>query len=456
MNKDTLFEEVNLKDVSLVNMKNVLITFTLMFAGLLTGCDNFERQSEPSSEEIFTWQTEAILPSASPEKSKMGYWEERKRIGANSFNYKPPSQAYFDAFADYGGEWVRLTWTKWDSASSGTFLIGDPSNYRGLIEEDVIALKGVVSRARNSGVKVVFTPLTLPGAVWNQHNNDQIDDRLYSDKTYWEQSAAFWRDLAAVFKDDSTVIAYNIINEPTPERSSGYESGTLEENIEWYEQQIGTPRDLPAFYEYVVDAIRNEDAETPIMIDGGFFGNPNGFGYFPRPLKDNKTLYAFHMYQPWAATSVSNVRNGSKLVYPGKMEYWGRTENWDAERVQQTIQQPLDWADEHGIKRSHMVMSEFGCHRYLKWCSTYMEDVLTAADTYSLHWAFYTFRSDSWGGMDYELGSEAPSKKSMGVTAEEFWELSGENRLDELPRSNTSVFEPISKRLQSNLEILGE
>ena len=44
----------------------------------------------------------------------------------------------------------------------------------------------------------------------------------------------------------------------------------------------------------------------------------------------------------------------------------------------------------------------------------------------------------------------------MGVTAEEFWELSDENRLDELPRSNTSMFEPISKRLQSNIEILGE
>ena len=115
--------------MNVVNMKNILITFTLIFTGQLTGCNNIERQSEPSRGEILTSQTEAILPSARPEKSEMVYWEERKRIGANSFNYKPPSQAYFDAFADYGGEWVRLTWTKWDSASSGTFLIGDPSNY---------------------------------------------------------------------------------------------------------------------------------------------------------------------------------------------------------------------------------------------------------------------------------------------------------------------------------------
>lgn len=392
-------------------------------------------------------------PESPPTQNAMHYWEVKQRMGANSFNNNPPSQAYFDALAGYGGEWVRLTWSKWESTSGKTFLIGDPSNYTELVEGDVTILKDVVARARQSGVKVVFTPLSLPGAVWTQDNEDQIDDRLYSDKEYWEQSAAFWTDVAAIFKDDPTVVAYNLLNEPTPERPAGYERGTGEENTVWYEKQQGTARDLPALYNFIIAAVRTVDSETPIMVDGGFFGNPNGFDYFPHALEDEKVLYAFHMYQPWAATSVRNVRNGSKLIYPGKMEYWGRTEIWNAEKVSKTIQQPLDWADKNGINQSRIVMGEFGCHRYLKWCSIYMEDVLTAADEANLHWAFYTFRSDSWGGMDYELGSEPPSKISIGVTAEEFWKLSDENRLSEIPRSDTLMFEPINRRLLSNKEI---
>jgi hypothetical protein len=380
----------------------------------------------------------------------MGYWESKQRLGANSFLHKPPSQDYFEAFAEYGGEWVRITWTKWDSASGGTFLIGDPSNYTGLVLEDVAILKAVVAGADRAGLKVVFTPLSLPGAVWSQHNGDKIDDRLYSDKKYWAQSAAFWADLADVFKDNPAIAAYNILNEPTPERPAGYESGSPDENMAWFEKQKGTARDLPAFYNYVIAAIRKMDPNTPIMVDGGFFANPDGFSYFSKPLKDDKVLYAFHMAKPWAATSVWNVRNGSKLVYPGEMEIWGHTQIWNAEKIEQTMQEPLDWAIKHGIDTSRVVMSEFGCHRLLKWCSIYMEDVLTAAAADDLHWAFYDFRPDSWGGRDYELGNERPSKRSLGVTAEEFWNLSDQNRLDEIPRSNTPLFQPISKRLKAN------
>lgn len=384
------------------------------------------------------------------------FWEVKPRKGTNSFLNTPPTQAYFDAFAAYGGEWVRLSWTKWDSASQGTFLIGDPSNYNGLVPEDLDILKEVVRRADNSGLKVVLTPLSLPGSVWKQHNNDEIDDRIYSDKTYWSQSAEFWVDLAVVFKNDPAIAAYNLLNEPSPERPSGFESGTYEENKTWYESQKGSARDLPDFYNFVISAIREIDPHTTIMVDGGFFGNPEGFSYFISGLEDENILYDFHMYKPWAATSTWNVRNGSKLKYPGDMEIWGTSQLWNAKRIAETIQQPLDWAEKEGIRRSQMVMGEFGCHRYLNWCPIYLEDVLQVADKTEIHWAFYTFRSDSWGGMDYELGNQRPGTKSFGVTTEQFWKLSSENRLGELSRSNTTVFEPISRRLKENLNLKSE
>jgi hypothetical protein len=420
-------------------LRGLAIIFSALLICLFVAC----AKSEPPPQ-----STEETAPN-----STMDYWDAKQRMGTNSFNNKPPSQQYFDAFAEYGGEWVRISWTKWESASGGAFLMNDPSNYKSLVQEDLALLKKVVARAKASGLKVVLTPLTLPGAIWTQHNNDEIDDRLYSDKKFWTQSAEFWSDLANAFKDDPAVAAYNLINEPTPERPTAYESGTTAQNILWYEKQKGTARDLPAFYNQLVTAIRRIDTQTPIMLDGGFFGNPEGFSYFPEAIEDENILYAFHMYKPWAATSVWNIRHGSKLVYPGEMKIWGQTEIWDFERVAKTIRQPLDWAEKKGIARSRVVMSEFGCHRYLTWCPEYMEDVLTAADAANIHWAFYTFRSHNWGGMDYELGGDRPSLTSMGVTADAFWKLSSQNRLDELPRSNTALFKPISRRLEENKKV---
>lgn len=384
-------------------------------------------------------------------QTSVDYWEEKQRMGTNSFNDIPPSQDYFDAFAAYGGEWVRLTWTKWESGGDGEFLIGDPSNYKGLVQKDVETLKKVVKRARKSGLKVVLVPLSLPGSVFTQHNNDEIDDRIYSDRRYWEQSAQFWADVALIFKDDPTVVAYNLLNEPTPERAAGYERASPEENKAWYEQNKNSARDLPEFYDYIIIAIRKVDSNKPIMLDGGFYAAPQGFDYFSQNLEHDHILYSFHMYQPWLATSAWNVRNGSKLTYPGEMTIWGKTESWTAERISQTIKQPLIWADERGIDRKHIVLGEFGCHRYLKWCPVYLEDVLSVADEEGLHWAFYTFRSDSWGGMDYELGHDRPGQRRGGVTSQEFWRLSEQKQLNRLPRTANPAFEPILKRLAKNL-----
>jgi len=379
---------------------------------------------------------------------RVDYWSTGQRLGANTFNETPPDQAHFDSWADYGGEWIRLSWSKWDSASGKQFLIGDASNYSGLVQEDLDVLRDVVTLAENADVKLVLVPLSLPGLLWSQHNDGELDDRLYQDKAYWDQAARFWTDMATAFRDSDTVVAYNIINEPAPERSAGHESGTRQENRDWYDTQArGTARDLPAFYEHIIKAIRSVDPNTPIMVDGGFFGTTNGFDYFDSALSDEGVLYAHHMAKPWAATSVRNVRNGMTLSYPGEMEIWGRKQVWDAARLERELQVPVDWARESGVDPSRVVMSEFGCHRYLSWCGQYMEDVLSAADTDGLHWAVYAFRSDNWGGRDFELGTNPPNPRDHGVSSQEFWELSEVNQLSKVKRVETPAFRVISKRL---------
>uniref|UniRef100_A0A1I7ZIA3 MarR family transcriptional regulator n=1 Tax=Steinernema glaseri TaxID=37863 RepID=A0A1I7ZIA3_9BILA len=52
-------------------------------------------------------------------------------------------------------------------------------------------------------------------------------------------------------------------------------------------------------------------------------------------------------------------------------------------------------------------------------CTAYLEDVLGTLDRQQVHWAFYSFREDSWDGMDYELGSaKRLDQPSISVLAE--------------------------------------
>ena len=48
------------------------------------------------------------------------------------------------------------------------------------------------------------------------------------------------------------------------------------------------------------------------------------------PIKDNKIIYSFHMYEPYDFTSNNNFTNGGKYVYPGKIMFGSEKIWWDS------------------------------------------------------------------------------------------------------------------------------
>lgn len=190
------------------------------------------------------------------------FWDAPQH-GGNSFNRLPPDQVYFDALRGYGATWVRLSYDKWKPAKRD-FLIGTADKYEGLVAADVKTLKQVLDRADKAGLKVVIAPLSLPGMRWAQNNDKKFDGRLWKDKAYWTQAAAFWRDLAAELKDHPAVTGYNIVNEPALEKGNGLaEHADPAAMKAWYDKQKDSASDLPAFYETVIKAIREVDP-TPL------------------------------------------------------------------------------------------------------------------------------------------------------------------------------------------------
>lgn len=289
---------------------------------------------------------------------------------------------------------------------------------------------------------MVLVPLSLPGDRWNQQNGNRQDDRLWNDRVYWDQSATFWRDLAAAVKDHPALAGYNLLNEPTPEKGMG-----LDEHAEpkvrqaWYAKYQGSTHDLPGFYSQVIAAIRQVDKDTPVMVDGGWYANAWSFSYWPAPLSDDKVLYAFHMYEPYEATSGPNIKRDPQYRYPGYSSWLGSEKvTWDKATVDRFLQGPFDWAAAHGVPANRMVAGEFGCVRQWADCGAYLGDVLDVLHAHGSHWAFYSFREDVWDAMDYEIAPGFPSGQ--------FYYLTEQGKADTIPRAPHPLMDVITAHMK--------
>ena len=384
-----------------------------------------------------------VSMSAVHAADRIDFWNT-PQYGSNCFNESPPGAEYFRALRGYGATWVRLTFSKWKSARKGDFLFGSLDDYQALVPEDLASLRKVLDAAQAEGIAVVLTPLELPGARWVQQNNGKFDDRLWSDKRFWQQSAAFWRDLATALKDHPAIVAYNFINEPVPEKKGGLEEHSAVVKMQaWNSNVHGSARDLAAFYELLMTQVRAVDAVTPVMLDAGYYAAADALAAFPAPLSDARVLYAYHMYEPWLATSTPNLKAKVPYRYPGVVPFGGQDVKWDAARIAAYLQQPVDWARAHDVPMNRLVAAEFGCVRVWVDCPQYLEDVLSALDADGVHWAFYSFR-ESWDGMDYELG---PDKLPW-----QYWQAVAAGKPYALERGPNKVFEPIQRRLARSLK----
>lgn len=338
----------------------------------------------------------------------MTFWTV-PRHGANSFNEAPPDAAYFKALAGSGAKWVRLTFSKWKSARR-EFLIGDADRYEGLVPEDLAVLRRVLADANRVGLKVVLTPLSLPGARWSQHNGEHYDNRLWSQSSYQDQAVRFWRDLAGALNHAPNIAAYNILNEPVPEKLGGPpENGAMAALRTWQSGVAEGLADLPSFYTRVIAAIRTVDPVTPVMVDSGWFANARSLAAWPHALADDRVLYAFHMYEPYAATSAPNMKRKVPLRYPGAVtDYDGGPHIWDRQAVADHVGAAFDWAEAQHLPATRVVAAEFGCMRMWADCGAYLTDVMDVVERRGGHWAFYAFREDGWDGMDYELPTGLP------------------------------------------------
>jgi hypothetical protein len=170
---------------------------------------------------------------------------------------------------------------------SGFNSIRVPFNYRLFVTDDerrsldgpgYELLDRVVGWAKKVGLFVILDMHAAPGG----QTGDNIDDSwgypfLFESPESQELTARIWQKIAARYRNEATVLGYDLLNEPIPH---------------FYDTAYFNPR-LEPLYRKIVAGIRAVD-RNHIIILGGAQWDTN-FKVFGPPF-DEKLAYTFHKY----------------------------------------------------------------------------------------------------------------------------------------------------------------
>lgn len=156
------------------------------------------------------------------------------------------------------------------------------------INTGITLLKRVTEWCTAEGLGVVFDMHCAPGG----QTGDNIDDSygypfLFESESAQQAAITVWLKIAKEFKDDPTVIGYDLINEPIAHYFDASKLNPL----------------LEPFFKRTVAELRKIDTNH-IMFIGGAQWNSN-FKVFGPPF-DKKSVYTFHKY--WTPSDKSVIQ----------------------------------------------------------------------------------------------------------------------------------------------------
>lgn len=148
------------------------------------------------------------------------------------------------------------------------------------IEEGFILLDSLVSWCKKNELYVIIDMHGAPGGQTGQNIDDSPKDEpeLFMDARNQDLLVELWLRIVQKYKNEPTVAAYDLLNEPLPERTGAAEK---------YKHL------LVPIYKRLITEIRKIDTLHMITVEG--YNWSNNWSLFEQPL-DSNIFYQFHYY----------------------------------------------------------------------------------------------------------------------------------------------------------------
>ncbi len=172
--------------------------------------------------------------------------------------------------------------------SIGVNSIRVPFNYRLFTNEDYMGGRGeargfmlldrVIGWCKKEGLYVILDMHCAPGG----QTGDNIDDGygypfLFESQENQRLTTTIWKKIAAKYKNETTVLGYDLLNEPI---------------AHYFDKEKLNPLLEPVFNK-IIKAIRTVDTNHIVILGGAQWDS--NFSIFGPPT-DNKAVYTFHKY----------------------------------------------------------------------------------------------------------------------------------------------------------------
>ncbi len=167
------------------------------------------------------------------------------------------------------------------------------------VEEGFQLLDSLVGWCRKHDLYVIIDMHGAPGGQTGSNIDDSPNDQpgLFLDKRNQDRLVDLWVKIAGRYKDEPTVAAYDLLNEPLPQRTGAADKYKSE---------------LEPLYQRITAAIREVDKRHMITVEGADWAND--WSVFSTPF-DGNLFYQFHFYcwdRPTKLNDISRFVNRRK------------------------------------------------------------------------------------------------------------------------------------------------
>lgn len=239
------------------------------------------------------------------------------------------------------------------------------------------------------GLKVILTP-AVPGK-----RTKDTSYALFNDEALYEKYLANWKKIAAHYKGDERIFAFDLMNEP-------------------FQALRKEPDDkynfLAVQYE-AAKAIRAIDPDRVLIANatgGSSPGNYNACDMRPLPMKD--VIYQMHFYSPFFLTHAGIYTNkiDPDNDYPGAVK---RGTTWTKKEVATVMDYMKDFESRYGAQ---IYVGEFSYMSKLKGAAQWLDDVCDLIESHG--WKFWTFHSyGEFYGWNLESIRDKETKKLRNI-----------------------------------------
>jgi aryl-phospho-beta-D-glucosidase BglC (GH1 family) len=176
-------------------------------------------------------------------------------------------------------------------AGAGFNTIRIPFHYKYFTdgnEEGFALVDRIVEWAKQDGLYVILDMHCAPGG----QTGSNIDDSwgypwLYESEENQQQTADLWKRIAEHYRDNTTVIGYDLLNEPIPHYPL----------LQQYNSK------LEPVYQKLVAAVRSVDTHHVVILGGAQWDS--NFKVFSGPF-DRNMMYTFHKY--WIPPTEDSIK----------------------------------------------------------------------------------------------------------------------------------------------------